>query len=112
MAVDARVRQLKGCHRLAVAGIDRGGNLGGADAQAGFGEIEPVEALRQLDQRGIAAGANVGDDGAHRVVYVGRGLALGGEKDRECALEAGIAGVQSLWHRLASAGSLSGNSRL
>ena len=108
VAVDARMRQLEGGHRLAVAGRDGGGDLGGGDANAGLGEIEPVEALRQLGQRRVAARAHVGDDGAHRVVDILRGFALGGEEGRERAFEAGIAGAQSLGHGLASAASLIG----
>ena len=39
-----------------------------------------VEFLGQLDQRGITARRNVGDNAAHGRFHVGRGLPLGGEK--------------------------------
>ena len=61
MAVDARVRQLERSHRLAVAGSDGGGDLGGGDAYAPLGKVEPVETLCQVEQRRVAAGAYVGD---------------------------------------------------
>ena len=46
-------------------------------------EIDAVEFLGQLDQRAVAARGDIGDDGAHRLLDVGRRLALGAEKGAE-----------------------------
>ena len=63
-----------------VAGLHRGVDFGGGDAQAAGVEIEPVELARRLDQRRIAARGHVVDDGAGRRLDIGRNLALGGRK--------------------------------
>ena len=69
--------------RLGVAGIYRGVNLGGGDAQASGIEIKPVELARRLEQRDIASMSHVIDDGAGGGLDVGGYLALGREKARE-----------------------------
>ena len=101
VAVDARQRQLEGGHRLVVARHDSGCDLGRGHANACRGEVEPVEAARQLDERRVAVLAHVRDDGAHGLVDVLGGLALGREKGRERALEVGVGGGQVHGHGLA-----------
>ena len=46
-------------------------------------EIEPIEFQRVVLERAVAAGGDVGDDGADRRLDVGRGFALGVEKGAE-----------------------------
>ncbi len=53
---------LSACERLGVAGRLGGIDLGGGNAQAGRGEVEPVELEGQLEQRLVAARLHVGDE--------------------------------------------------
>ncbi len=52
-------------------------DLRGVDAQADRVEVDAIEFPAELDQRLVAARDDVGDDRAHRLLDVLRGLALG-----------------------------------
>ena len=73
-------------------------DLVGRHAQAAGVEIDAVELAGQLDERAVAARAHVGNDGAHRLLDVGRGLALGGEEGAETGGKIGGAGVETDRH--------------
>ena len=53
---------------------------------------------RRLDQRRIAARGDVIDDGAGRLLDVGRHLALGSQKGGESLVEIGAASVEANGH--------------
>ena len=70
-------------------------------------EGEPVEAGGVVDQRVVAAGANVGDDGGDGGVDAGGGVATVGDEGAEGGGEAGVGGGETLHRastRLAEAG--------
>ena len=100
MGLDAVARQLERGQRLLAACRHGGGDLGLAYANARCGEVEPVEAPRQLEERLVAVLAHLGNDGAHGLVDVLGDLALGGEKGCERALEIGVGGVEMQGHGL------------
>jgi hypothetical protein len=60
---------------------------------------DAVEPLGQFEQSGITACRHVGDDGAHRLLDIGGGFPLGGEKGGEPAGEVGGARVEADRHR-------------
>jgi hypothetical protein len=73
-------------------GLGGGKDLGGADPELGGGEIEPVEAAREVAEGGVAVGADGLDDGGDRGLDRG-GLAAGGsEEGGEGGFEAGCGG--------------------
>ena len=82
----------------AVAGAVGRVDLGGGDPQADRVEIDAVEFPGQLDQRVVAARAHVGDDGAHRLLDVLRGLALGGEEGAKARGKIGGSAVETDRH--------------
>src|SRR5262245_22689038 len=100
MGLDAIARQLECGQRLLAACRHGGGDLGLAYANARCGEVEPVEAPRQPDERLVTVLAHLGNDGAHGLVDILGNLALAGEKGCECALEVGVGGVEIEGHGL------------
>src|SRR5215467_5896604 len=98
MRLDTPPRQLERSHRVAVALFHRGGDLRCAHAQAPGGEVEPVEAPRELDDGLVAVAAHVRDDAAHCPIDVLRNLAFAGEKGSKRAVEAGVTGGEMQWH--------------
>src|SRR5207244_11114681 len=74
---------VEGLVRFGVAGIYRGVDLGGGDAQASGIEIKPVELARRLEQRDIASMSHVIDDGAGGGLDIGGYLAVGPNKVRK-----------------------------
>ena len=62
------------------------------------GEIDPVEALGIVDQRLVAAGDHILDDGANRVVDVLGRLPLHGEQRHEALFEIRGGSVQTQGH--------------
>ena len=95
---DAVARELERIKRGGLAGRGGGLKLVGAHTHADRAEIDAVEFLGQRDQRGIAARRNVGDDGAHHLLDVGRGLALRIEERPEFRGKVGGAGVEADGH--------------
>src|SRR5262249_60549770 len=71
---------------------------GRAHAQAPRGEVEPVEALRELDNGLVAVASYLRDDGAHCPIDVLRNLAFAGEKGSKRAVEAGVTGGEMQRH--------------
>src|SRR5690606_14431469 len=63
-----------------------------------------VEALRQLDQRGVAAGAHIGENGRDRGSDLFGGLALGIEQSVESAREILVTAVETKCHQAACSG--------
>ncbi len=96
--LDAVAGEFERVERFGVAGLHRGVDLGGGDAQGLRLEIEPVEFARRLDQRRVAARGHVVDDGAGGGLDIGRHLALGREKARESLSEIGAAAVEANGH--------------
>ena len=80
IGLDARARKGERLARRPGAGRVGVVDLGRRDAQGFWGKIDPVEFLGEFHQCGIAAGAHRRHDGAHRLVDIGGGLALGGEE--------------------------------
>ena len=96
---DAPGRQLQG---LECVGVD--GLLGGLDFwpshSHGFrAQLETVEFAGIGNHRLVALLAHVGENGAHRVIYVGFGSPLGFQKPDEGVLEPGVATVKPRRHR-------------
>ena len=81
--LDAVAGEFQCVQRRAVAGFHRRVDLGRGDAQGGGIERKPVEFCRCFEQRGIAAGGDVLDDGARLRLNIGRDFALGGEENIE-----------------------------
>ena len=96
--LDAVAGEFQRIQRRGVAGLHGGIDLRGGDPQGPRIEIEPVELPVRLDQRGIAAGGDVGDDGTSGSLDIRRHLALGGEEVLETLVEIGAAAVQSNRH--------------
>ncbi len=84
--------------RPAVAGGVGGVDLGGRDLEAELAQVDAVELARELDERAVAAGDDIGDDRAHGRFDVGGGLALGGKKGPETFGETVSARVQADRH--------------
>ena len=80
IGLDAAAGEFERVERLAAARRNGRGDLGRGHAGADAVEIEPVEFERVVLERAIAAGGDVGDDGAHGGFHVGRRLALGVEQ--------------------------------
>jgi hypothetical protein len=96
--LDAVARELERIDRPCVAGLHRGFDLRGRNAQAARGEIEAVEFARCVDQRGIAARSHVLDDGTGRALDISRRLALRRDKPFESLGEIGAASVEADGH--------------
>ena len=56
--------------------------------------LESVEAARQLDQRLVTAGTDIGENGRDRVADVGRLLAARFDQGGEGGSKSGIPGIQ------------------
>ena len=80
VGLDAVAREFERIERLAAAGFQRRRDLRRRHFEPGAVEIELVEFERVVLERRVAAGGDVGNDGADRRFDVGRGFALGGEK--------------------------------
>ena len=83
---------------MRVARRERRGDLLLRHPQPGASEIEAIELLRVVAQRAVAAGGDVGDDGAHARFDVGRCLALGVEEGAKFFGKIGGAGVETDGH--------------
>ncbi len=70
-------------------------------------EVQPVEALREGDERRITVATHLGEDGADRGIHVLRYFALGGKQCVKAASKSG-------WvvERLSGMGCLSGRARM
>jgi len=66
-----------------------------ADAQRRGRQLQPVEALGIIENRCVAARADIGKDDAHRAVDILRHLALGREQRDEARFEIRIGGVET-----------------
>ncbi len=77
---------------------DLGGDFRRAEGERRWREIQPVEPLRELDQRRVAALADVGDDAGDVRVDFGRHLAPGVEQGAEPPGEVGLGGGEELGH--------------
>ena len=73
-------------------------DLGSGHAQVLRRDGDAVEFVGQLDQRRVAAGDHVGDDGADGRLDVSRGLALGVEEGAELFGEIGGLGIETDRH--------------
>ena len=71
-----------------------------ANAHADLGQIEPIEFQRQLQKRAVAIGLHLGDDAAHAIFHVLRGLAFDGEEGAEPPGKVGALAIQSKRHGL------------
>ena len=91
--------KLSASMRPAIAGRGGAVDLVGGDAQPRLVQVEPVEFPGQFDQRPVAARAHIGDDAAHRVFDVVRGLALGGEQLGKARGKIGGLAVEADRHR-------------
>ena len=94
------MREMQRVERGPRAGGDGGVDLARRDSKPRAREVDAVEAQRIFGERRIAARAHVGDDPGHRLVDIGRRLALGGEQRGEFRRKALRAGVQEMRHRL------------
>ena len=91
--LDAGGGEAQRLHRLRRNARLRGLEVDFGDAQRLGAQVDAVEALRVLDQRLVAARADIGEDLRHRGVDVDLLLAAGREEAVECGGEAGIGGV-------------------
>ena len=78
----------------------------GRDPQAVGGQGQPVEARGVVDQRRVAAGADVGDDRGDGGVDALGGLPRLAEQSGEGGGEAGIGGGKAVHARLSAVGGL------
>ena len=83
---------------VARAGFERRGDLLRRYLKSHPVEIEPIEFLRVFFDRAVAAGGDVGDDGADRRFDVGRRFALGVEKRAKVLRKIGGARVEAVRH--------------
>ena len=111
IGLDAVARELERVERLRLAGALGGVDFGRADAQADFTEIDAIELLRSA---AISARSpcvfHLGDDGAHGLLDVLRGLALALEEIAESRREIGGLAVETKGHDLRTNRSLNQNS--
>ena len=80
IGLDAGAREFERVERFAAAGRDGRRDLSRGHADADAAEIELVEFERVVVERAVAAGGDIGDDGAHGGFDIGRRLALGAEQ--------------------------------
>ncbi len=90
--LDAIPRQLERIQGLPLACAAGRLDLRLAHADAGLGEVEPVELPRQLDEGSIAARPHLGNDAAHGHIDVLGRLALACEERRKRARKVAITG--------------------
>ncbi len=91
-------RQLKGRQRLGITPGDHAIDLLFGNSQGLGRQRRAVETPGIFDQRRIATGANIGDDGGDGGVDIGRMFALGREQRRELLGEAGRCAVKPPRH--------------
>ena len=91
--------ELEGGNRLGVAAGREPVDLVRRHPQRLRRKLQPVEPAAVVDQRRVAAGADVGDDRGHRFAHIGRVLALCRQHGRERGLEAGRGAVKPQRHR-------------
>ena len=96
--LDAVAGEFQRFERVGIAGLRRGIDLVGRDAQAACVEREPVEFAGGFDQRGIAARDDVVDDRTGGALDIRRDLALGGEELTELLVEIGAGVVEANGH--------------
>lgn len=101
---DAVARELQCRQGLRITRLLRGVDLGGGDAQAGLGQIDAVELAAVVDERRVAARHDIGDDRAHGLLDVERGLALRVQEDAETGGEIRSLAVELLRHHGGPAG--------
>jgi hypothetical protein len=85
--LDPPGREAKRVHQVRLDRGRGGIDLGLGDAEPVGRELDPVEAARQLDQRRVAAGADIRQDRGDRDLDVLLHLALGGQEAAEARLE-------------------------
>ncbi len=102
-SLDALAGEFERGERVAPAGGARPRDLVRRHPHAGGVEGDPIEFLRVIDERRVAARGNVGDDPAHHRLDVGRSLALGVEEGPELAGKIGGAGIEANSHKRCSA---------
>src|SRR3954465_4956681 len=102
IGLDPVARQVERIERAAVARRRGSIDFGGSNAQAQLGGVNAVELAGQFGQRAVAVVADVGDDGAHRLLDVLRGLALGGEKSGKARGKIRRSAVETKGHRAVS----------
>jgi hypothetical protein len=78
-----------------IAGRGRGVELGRSDPHADGGEIDAVEFLGQFKEGRVAARRHIGNDRAHRLLDIGRSLALGIQKGAETDRKINGTGVEA-----------------
>ncbi len=96
--LDPLLGEIERVERAAVAGGVRRIHLGRGHPQALGVDRNAVEFVGQLDQRLIAAGDHVGNDGADGRLDISGGLALGVEEGAEPLGEIGGLGVETDGH--------------
>ena len=97
-ALDPFAGQLQRRDGFAVAGGDRGIDLGLAHPQTAAVQRQAVEFRRCLDQRRIAPRRHVADDGAHGDIDIGGDLALRRQKNVKTLAEIGAAVIETDRH--------------
>jgi len=102
MIEDAVAREGQRVERFPGARFGRGLHLIGADPDPEFSQIYGVELFRQLDHRGIAAAAHVGNDAGDRAVDIGRNFALQAEQPRKVGGERRVLTAEAHGHELNS----------
>ena len=80
------------------AALEYGRDLVGGKCQPLRGQIQPVEARRQLDQRRIAPIAHIPDDRSHDVIHIRRILSFHREHLGEAGIEVGLGGREKDRH--------------
>src|SRR5262249_12454644 len=96
--LDAIARECQRVQGRRVAGLNGGGDLIPADAQAFRLQVEAVEFSGRLEQRRVAAFGDVVDNRPRGRLDVGRDLALGGEELRKSRVEIGAGAVEANGH--------------
>jgi len=97
-AVAGEVERVERVERGPCASGDRGVDLALRHLEPGGGEIEAVEFLRVVGERPVAAGGDIGDNGADRGLDVGCGFALSVEKRAKLFRKIGGACVEAYGH--------------
>ena len=97
-SLDAVAGKVECIERAAHARRDRRGDLALRHFEPGSGEIEAIEFLRVVGERPVAAGGDIGDDGADHGLDVGRDFTLGIEKSAKSFRKIGGACVEADGH--------------
>ncbi len=95
VGLNAAVRELERRERGGIAGFARVLQLGLLHGQAGAHEIDAVELERQFDQSAIAPLRDIGDNGADRLLDIGRRLAFPAKKEPERVSKTARSGVET-----------------